>query len=178
MVPTEKASSQRGASIVAQVGASLPAELADPTWRQTHSPAEAWASLVEAGLNEAEAWDTVAYLWLGEMAPARVNAAVILYKKNCAACHGETGDGQGPGAELLAEQGIGQHDGMDMTAEATILDDPNKMLGGASAIYYAKLRRGGMGTGMPSFGQVFTREETWSLVDLLWVFVFDAQSPD
>ena len=28
-------------------------------------------------------------------------------------------------------------------------------------------------TGMPSFGPIFTPEETWLLVDYLWTFVFD-----
>ena len=37
----------------------------------------------------------------------------------------------------------------------------------------AKLRRGGMGTSMPSFGQLFTPQETWQLVDYLWTFVFE-----
>jgi hypothetical protein len=47
------------------------------------------------------------------------------------------------------------------------------MLGGTAEIYYAKLRRGGMGTSMPSFDQLFTPSETWQLVDYLWTFGFD-----
>ena len=33
-----------------------------------------------------------------------------------------------------------------------------------------------MGTGMPSFGPIFTPEETWALVDYLWTFVFGAEN--
>jgi hypothetical protein len=51
------------------------------------------------------------------------------------------------------------------------------MLSGTSDIFYAKLRRGGMGTGMPSFGAILTPDETWSLVYYLWTFVFDADRP-
>jgi hypothetical protein len=31
---------------------------------------------------------------------------------------------------------------------------------------------GWMGSCMPSFGPIFTLEETWALVDYLWTFVF------
>ncbi len=37
---------------------------------------------------------------------------------------------------------------------------------------YAKIRRGGMGTGMPNFGTVLMAEETWALVDYLWRLAF------
>jgi hypothetical protein len=57
--------------------------------------------------------------------------------------------------------------------DVSSLSDPRTMLGGTSEVYYAKLRRGGMGTGMPSFGPLFTSEESWALVDFLWTFVFD-----
>ena len=44
------------------------------------------------------------------------------------------------------------------------------MVGGSSERYYAKTRRGGMGTGMPYWGPIFTEDETWSLVEFLWTF--------
>jgi plastocyanin len=52
-VPTERPSAARGAPIVERLGAGLPKLLTDPEWRRTHSPVEAWASLVESGLSEA-----------------------------------------------------------------------------------------------------------------------------
>ena len=59
-----------------------------------------------------------------------------------------------------------------MSTRPTAFADPQVMLGGASDIYYAKLRRGGMGTSMPSFGPIFSPDETWLLVDYLWTFIF------
>ncbi len=129
---------------------------------------------MEAGLSEAEAWDAVAYLWTADVDAGRLQAAASLYAKNCTACHGEDGSGRGPGADALAAQGAGQHSDTSMIADPASFADPSTMLAGASDIYYAKLRRGGMGTGMPSFGQIFTPEATWALVDYLWTFVFDA----
>jgi hypothetical protein len=51
------------------------------------------------------------------------------------------------------------------------------MLGGTTELYYAKVRRGGMGTGMPSWGPIFTPDETRALVDHLWTFVFRGARP-
>lgn len=172
VVPAERPSVVRGAGIVEQLGKGLPAELASPEWRRTHSPVETWVFLIEVGLSESEAWDAVAYLWLADVDAERLQTAATLYAKNCAACHGETGDGRGPGANALAAQGIGQQDDMRVMGEPAAFADLRTMLGGSSDVYYAKLRRGGMGTGMPSFGPIFTPDETWMLVDYLWTFVF------
>ncbi len=174
IVSTDRPSAACGADIVARLGVGLPTELTAREWRRTHTPVDAWALLVETGLSEAEAWDAVAYLWLSDMNAERLGSAAAMYAKNCAACHGETGDGRGPGADALAVQGIGQHTNMNVTGEPTAFADVHTMLGGSSDVYYAKVRRGGMGTGMPSFGPLFTPDETWMLVNYLWTFVFHA----
>jgi mono/diheme cytochrome c family protein/plastocyanin len=165
-VPAEPPSAERGAAIVERLGKGLPTLLANPEWRRTHSPVEVWASLVKAG-------DAAAYFWLADVDAERLQAAGSLYAKNCTACHGEDGNGRGPGADALAAQGAGQQGDMGMIEDPASFTDPSTMLAGAGEIYYAKLRRGGMGTGMPSFGPIFTPEETWALVDYLWTFVFD-----
>jgi plastocyanin len=171
-LPSVRPSAERGAAVVQQLDDGLPAALLDSAWRRGHSPEEAWASLVRFGFKEEDAWDVVAYLWLSEMDAPRLDAAAALYAKNCAACHGESGDGRGPGADALAAQGLAAGTGMGMPAEPTAFVDPRTMLGGTGETYYAKLRRGGMGTGMPGFGSLFTPEETWALVNYLWLFVF------
>jgi plastocyanin/mono/diheme cytochrome c family protein len=173
-VPVERPSAARGAAIVQRLSSRLPVELSDPVWRRSHSPAEAWSMLVKAGVNEAEAWDAIASLWLADVDTADLQTGATLFAKNCAACHGQSGDGRGPGADALAAQAIGQQAGMAMNQGPAAFADPNTMLGGTGDIYYAKLRRGGMGTGMPSFGPIFTPQETWLLVDYLWTFVFEA----
>lgn len=164
----EQPSAVQGAEIVRKLGNTLPSQLARAAWRRTHTPVEGWTLLRATGLSESEAWDAVAFLWLEDTAAGRRKTAASLYAKNCAACHGESGNGDGPGAEALAAQEIASSDG------PTNFSAPNLMLGGTSDIYYAKIRRGGMGTGMPSFGPLFTSDETWLLVDYLWTFVFEA----
>jgi plastocyanin len=172
VVPSKQPSASRGARVVEQLGNALPVELTRLEWRRTHSPAEAWALLVKTGLSETEAWDVVAYLWLANVEAIQWQTAASLYAKNCAACHGESGDGRGPGADALAALETDQQSEMNTSKKPTAFAEPHSMLGGTSDIYYAKLRRGGMGTGMPSFGPIFTTEETWLLVDYLWTFVF------
>lgn len=164
-IPAQPPSAARGLRAFEQIGDRLPAELADPLTRQQTSPAAAWASLVEVGLGEADAWDAVAYLWLAQVDTTQLPAMEELYARNCAACHGETGGGEGPGADVAQQGSTGLSD------KPTVFSDSRTMLGGTGEIYYAKLRRGGMGTGMPAFGPLFTRQETWALVDYLWTFV-------
>jgi plastocyanin/mono/diheme cytochrome c family protein len=173
VIPTSSPNAEQGHAVVAQLDESLPPELLDLNWRRSHSPVEAQQRLVRQGLSEAEAWDAVAYLWLLGLTLEDRRVAADLYAKNCAACHGESGDGRGPGAAMLAAQHTDHTGAMGMATAPTAFVDFDPMLGGAGDIYYAKLRRGGMGTSMPSFGQLFTPQETWQLVDYLWTFVFE-----
>jgi mono/diheme cytochrome c family protein len=47
------------------------------------------------------------------------------------------------------------------------------MLSAAPALLQGKLIRGGMGTGMPMWGVIFTEEQTWALVSYLYTFQFE-----
>jgi plastocyanin/mono/diheme cytochrome c family protein len=175
VVPAAPPSAIRGADVVARLKDAVPVELTQVGWRHRHSPAEAWRLLVDTGVNESEAWDAVAYLWLAEVDPVLLQSVASLYAKNCAACHGQAGDGRGPGAKALAAQGLGQAGEMHTSDGPAAFTKLDSMLGGTSEIYYAKIRRGGMGTGMPGFGPLFTPDETWLLVDYLWTFVFGTE---
>lgn len=43
-------------------------------------------------------WNTVAYVWSLHVAPEDLRSGEALYQANCAACHGDTGRGDGPQA--------------------------------------------------------------------------------
>ena len=101
----------------------------------------------------------VAYLWWPTTTPQGLGQGRALYDKNCAACHGLDGSGGKPGALALDES-------------SGDLSDLRIMAGGSSQLYVAKTRRGGMGTGMPSWGAIFTRRELVHIVDHIWSFVF------
>ncbi len=138
-------------------GIVVPHELRDAGWRFSHTPASALERLQEANptMLTDELADLVAYLWV-EKVPAE---AADLYNKNCAACHGQTGDGNGPASGTTPDAPVA-------------FADPAYMFEMRGDVLYAKIRRGGMGTGMPNFGTVFTQEETRALVAYLWKLAF------
>jgi len=148
-----------------------------------------------------EIWDLVATLWRRQTTPQALQEGARLYAANCAACHGEQGTGDGVMAEALADSrlaspppapplapplahdessGTGQHEtpatpaisGHTIVAPANFTD-PTSMLGASPALLHGKILRGGMGTGMPYWGPIFTDEQVWSLVAFLWTFQFD-----
>lgn len=136
---------------------NIPAEVEDLTWRRTHTPLKALAILKTQNptVDEVILIDVVVYLWLQDIAIENRPQVQAYYNSNCAACHGQNGDGAGPAASTTA-------------VEPVAFADLNYMFTMRSDVLYAKLRRGGMGTDMPNFGTLLTPEETWYLIDYLW----------
>ncbi len=129
----------------------VPPSLRDPDWRLSHSPAEGLEVLQADNPDTPEdvLVDVVAYLW-SETPPT--DEISELFARNCAACHGERGRGDGPGAATTLEEPVAY---------------PEVSWHRRGDIWYAKIMRGGMGTDMPNFGTLFTEEETRLLVDYL-----------
>ncbi|MEE8392462.1 MAG: c-type cytochrome [Anaerolineae bacterium] len=153
--PASRPSAVRGQALADQIEIPTPLDL------RQQSPSAVFQAIRERNptASDDEIWDLIAHLWFTTTTPEQLAVGQALYTKNCAACHGETGGGDGPGDRYVEEQAA------DFTNAGT-------MAGGSSAIYYVKIRRGGMGTGMPYWGTIFTEEETWNIVDYLWTFVF------
>ncbi|HSG43107.1 MAG TPA: cytochrome c, partial [Anaerolineales bacterium] len=91
---------------------------------------------------------------------------------------GQNGAGDGVFADDLEEAGeasmqtmTGAHD-MVMQAPPD-LTDLRRMLGASPALLQGKLLRGGMGTGMPMWGSIFTEEQIWDLVAYIYSFQFE-----
>jgi mono/diheme cytochrome c family protein/plastocyanin len=153
-----------GAALIA--GMTIPSELENATWRQRHTPLDGEALLLSANpqAEQSTVANVVAYLWLGRPQAAELEIppelAATLYAKNCAACHGDNGDGQG-------------FDAASAPVAPPSFADAQRMATRRGDVLYAKIRRGGMGTGMPNFGTLFTPDETWELVDYLWRLAFD-----
>jgi mono/diheme cytochrome c family protein len=66
-------------------------------------------------------------------------------------------------------------EGMAENGSTTPIDftDAANMLGASPAVLQGKILRGGMGTGMPYWGPIFTDDQTWALVAYLWTFQFN-----
>jgi len=151
----ERPSAQRGRQITPAL--DIPPELLDESWRRSHTLIQSVELLLRRNpqTSRNSLADAAAYLWtINTSTPTRAGAE-LFYSKNCAACHGQTGDGNGIVSTLIAESPVA-------------FSDSNYLFSRRGDVLYAKIRRGGMGTDMPNFGTLITPEETWALVDYLW----------
>jgi len=144
----------------------------------THSPYEVFDEQKDPSLTESQRWDVVAYLWQSNTDDESLANGQNLYAQNCAACHGENGAGDGVFADDLVQAGedamqsmTGAHD-MVMQAPPDFTDS-TRMLGASPALLQGKILRGGMGTGMPMWGVIFTEEQIWDLISYLYSFQFE-----
>jgi mono/diheme cytochrome c family protein len=62
------------------------------------------------------------------------------------------------------------------TVSPAAFNDPSSMLGASPALLHGKVIRGGMGTGMPYWGPIFSEDQAWAVVDYLWTFQLDRDS--
>ena len=63
---------------------------------------------------------------------------------------------------------------MDMVMQSPVdFTDPRRMLGASPALVQGKILRGGMGTGMPMWGSIFTEEQIWDLIAYIYSFQFE-----
>jgi len=112
-----------------------------------------------------------AYLWWRNTSPRSLAQGQSLYQVNCSACHGESGAGDGQFADemqAIAEKNMDEH-GIQAPTDFT---NAEHLLEAKPAILQGLLLRGGMGTGMPMWGTIFTEEKTWDLVAYLYSFQF------
>ncbi len=178
VVPAQMPSALRGAQFQNMVAAVYRSR----EYYQTHSPVELWQALrsepASQPLADQDVWDLVAWIWQSNITPQELSVGQQLYTANCSACHGETGSGNGVFADLLAQPDTENHS-VRQTGQMTIrpadFTDPVHILSASPAHLQGKLLRGGMGTGMPYWGPIFTEDQTWALIAYLWSFQFEME---
>jgi mono/diheme cytochrome c family protein/plastocyanin len=144
---------------------------------RTHSPYQVFDELNGTPLTGSQRWDVAAYIWKSNTTPEALANGRRLFAQNCAACHGEKGAGDGIFADDLTAAGessmqnMAGEDKMTMQTPADFTD-PKRMLGASPALLQGKILRGGMGTGMPMWGSIFTEEQIWDLIAYLYSFQF------
>jgi len=152
-----------------------------PDYYRAHSPYQTWQDLRNtpslSNLDDQEIWNFVAFIWRSNTTPADIVAGGKLFSQNCAACHGGKGAGNGIFAEELAAAGKVATETMtgaeNMRRQTPAnFTDAKRMLGASPALLQGKILRGGMGTGMPSWGPIFTQKQTWDLIAFLYSFQF------
>ena len=170
VTPGAKPSTGAGAALHAQ----LPQALTDPATRRRLTPADAFHSLraapTNAALSDDDVWNLVAWAWLKDVKPETLARAETLYTRDCAACHGLDGKGKGPAGVNLP--GLAKMDPA-MPKGPRDFTDAGTMLAASDVLLQGKLLRGGMGTGMPEFGSLYTDEEMWAMVTHLRRFLFE-----
>ncbi len=159
-------SAERGAALHVE----LPAELRQRDWLRTHTPAEAFSLLrndsAYGDMVDAQVWDVVALAWRSATTDATIARGAQLFTRDCVACHGEQGRGDGPaGRDLPGLQkmmpGIAMLEAKRGPADFTNL---RRLMGLSDVHLQGKLLRGGMGTGMPEFGALYTADEQWAVI--------------
>jgi len=165
VIPIEKPSAERIANLVLDLS-----DFQAQDYYRSHSPEQIWQELRKApnfaSYSDQILWDAVAFVWQSNITSKTMNEARQLYAENCAACHGESGNGDG----VYSGQ---QVQGQIEADKPTDFTDPRLMLSASPALLQGKLIRGGMGTGMPMWGVIFTDEQTWALANYLYTFQFE-----
>jgi mono/diheme cytochrome c family protein len=174
-VPPGLPSAVRGQNFIDELTVDLSTD-----YYRSHSPYQAFHDLANTSLMESERWDVVAYIWQSNTTREALENGQELYAQNCAACHGESAAGDGVFADDLKQAGESSTQFMtgaeDMVMQSPAdFTDPRRMLGASPALLQGKILRGGMGTGMPMWGSIFTEQQIWDLTTYLYAFQFRYQ---
>lgn len=150
----------------------------DQNYYRSHSPDQVYRELrADNAYNtasDADIWAQVVRIWRTHTTQAGLAEGADIYAANCAACHGEAGAGDGVFAKEVQSQFGKLMTGMEHASGLpTDFTDAHNILGASPALLQGKIVRGGMGTGMPSWGSIFTDQQTWNLVAYLYTFHFD-----
>ena len=148
----------------------------------SHTPIDLWLVLRSEStfndLTNQDVWDLVAWVWQSNITPEEIQTGKDLFASNCAACHGENGAGDGVFADQLVVSSGNANSDQAMgvqTKRPADFTDPTHMLSTSPAHLQGKVIRGGMGTGMPYWGPIFTEHQLWALVAYLWTFQFNLE---
>jgi mono/diheme cytochrome c family protein len=140
-----------------------PAVLVSPEIIRKATPVE-WYTLISEGdlerfmppfnsISERQRWDVIAHVYSMATPDDLVVKGKELYLDNCASCHGENGNGDGPQASTFASQ---MPDFKDLKRMAETSD---QQLFEAIA--------NGISPNMPSFSEILTEDERWAVASFL-----------
>ena len=175
VVPSNKPSAGGGQQLAGDYEIS---QFNNTDFYRANSPYQAFESLNSTSLNDSQKWDMVSYIWQSNTTPESLANGKKLYAQNCAACHGENRAGNGVFADDLKAAGEASGQAMTGSEEMKIqspadFTNPTRILGASPALLQGKILRGGMGTGMPMWGSIFTEKQIWDLISYLYSFQFE-----
>ncbi|HEX7587011.1 MAG TPA: c-type cytochrome, partial [Anaerolineae bacterium] len=169
-VPAQRPSSARGAAS----NIVLPGDL------RTQSPSEIFDKLKSdpalKPYSDAQLWDALASGWKRAAGDDAIARGQALFSRDCAACHGEAGKGNGPAGRDLPGLTAMQTDTdamPDVKQGPADFTDASKMLGASDVLLQGKILRGGMGTSMPEWRTLYSDQDMWDVITFIRSFVFD-----
>ena len=114
-----------------------------------------------ATLGEMEIWNVLYYEWTFATSPEEVAQGQGLFAKNCVGCHGQAGDGSG-------------------LAGAANFTDAEFMANKDAVEFFGAITGGVEGSAMPAWGETFSEDEIWALVNYVWTFAYEygAKTPE
>lgn len=161
-LPSQKPSASSGAQLNVNLRTNF----------RTQSPDDVFSKMrADAGYDaysDAQLWDAIAYAYFQDA--GNLNNGARLYMRDCAACHGERGDGTGPAGKDLPGLTFMHPEMPKGPADFT---NASEMLGASDALLQGKVLRGGMGTGMPEWGSLYSAQDMWDVVAFLRTFTFE-----
>ncbi len=170
-VPAERPSAARGALLNLTISENL----------RTVSPSEVFSELrgdsIFKSYSDQQLWDVIAFAYRQTTGKDAVARGQKLYTRDCASCHGESGKGNG--AAGLNLPGLTAIPPDTAEAKSNVKQGPadftdgSQMLGASDVLWQGKIQRGGMGTGMPGWGSLYTEQEIWDVISYIRSFTFD-----
>jgi mono/diheme cytochrome c family protein len=163
-IPPGRPSAERGANLNLKINADF----------RTRSPGEVWTKLradpAYVEFDDMQLWDGIAFAYVRAVGSESFARGAQRFTRDCAACHGERGDGTGFAGENLPGL-TAMHP--EMSSGPANFADAAQMLGASDALLQGKILRGGMGTGMPEWGSLYSEQELWDMVAFLRSFTFE-----
>lgn len=163
-LPSHVPSAAAGAAL----GLALPDYLEDRDYIHRHSPSDIYSRLRADehfnNLTDSDLWNVLALSFEQVSGPHDLDRGSALFARDCAACHGEGGRGNGAaGANLPGLAAMHS----DMRRGPANLADASQMLGASDVLLQGKMLRGGMGTGMPEWGSLYTERDMLDVIGFI-----------
>lgn len=168
-IPSRAPSAAAGAALAL----AAPGYLNDRDYLRTRSPSDLFSQMraetVFRSVSDSQLWDLIAFSFERAYGAHDLARGSALFARDCAACHGETGRGDGPAGANLPGLSAMNPEKKRGPADFT---DASQMLGASDILLQGKVLRGGMGTGMPEWGSLYSQTDMRDVVGFLRSFIF------
>lgn len=147
-----------------------PSNFTDPEYAREATPSNSFRAVTKGvlgtamlsfdlALTEEQRWNVVFYERSLGTTPERIAQGRNVYQEQCAACHGASGQGDGPQATSGARH----------PADFT---DAKLMASRSSRDFFQAMTRGTAGQPDHTFTNL-SEDERWAVADYLWTFIYD-----